>query len=256
MLGVSRTPQDRLWYGGAVAALIVSAWVILGVWRTSPHAAWLGHGGRDASVHLLVHLGVFTAAWTLMTAAMMLPGSLPLLHLLATFVRGRRDRAWVVAGVGAGYLMVWAAFGVAAFGGDLLVHALVHRAPGMAGFIFPAALLAAGVYQFTPLKDRCLDQCRSPYMLIVSHWQGVRPVREAVRLGSRHGQWCVGCCWALMLLMFGVGVAHLGWMLVLGAVMAAERATSWGRRVTGPVGVILVAWAAALLAGIPAALGF
>ncbi|MDR7613197.1 MAG: DUF2182 domain-containing protein [Armatimonadota bacterium] len=252
MLATPRTSQDRLWYGGAVAALIASAWGILGVWGASPHAAWLGHrGGGEASVQLLIHLGIFVVAWTLMTVAMMLPGSLPLVRLFGILVRERAGHGRLVAGLVAGYLLVWAGFGVAAFVGDLLVHALIDRVPGMGGFVYPAVLLTAGAYQFTSLKDRCLTQCRSPYTQIASHWRGFRPMREAMALGVRHGEWCVGCCWVLMLVMFAAGVGHLGWMLALGAVMAAERATPWGRRVSRPVGLVLMVWAIALLAGTP-----
>lgn len=257
MLGLVRAPQDRYWYGAALAALVVGAWVALGVWGASTHARWLGHGAPpDTLARLLAGVGIFTVAWTLMTAAMMLPGSLPLVHLFGSLIRGRPDRGWLLAGVVAGYLVVWAGLGVAAFAGDLLVHGVVDRVPGMARLVFPAVLLAAGGYQFTALKDRCLTQCRSPYTTVAAHWRGARPLGEALRLGVGHGQWCVGCCWVLMILMFAVGVAHLGWMLALGAVMAAERATSWGRRITRPVGLALVAWAAVLLAGIPAAPGF
>ncbi|MCL6498460.1 MAG: DUF2182 domain-containing protein [Firmicutes bacterium] len=251
MLGVRRTSHDRLWYGGAVAALVVSAWGILGVWGVSPHAAWLGHGGAgDASLQLWVHLAVFVAAWTLMTVAMMLPGSLPLVRLFGAVTRERPGHGRLVASLIGGYLLAWAGFGVAAFVGDLLVHALVERVAGMGGFVYPAVLLAAGVYQCTSLKERCLAECRSPYAQVARHWRGLRPIREALGLGFHHGQWCVGCCWALMLLMFAAGVAHLGWMLALGAVMAAERTASWGRRVSKPVGWVLVAWAG-LLASAP-----
>src|SRR6266513_2848107 len=123
-------------------------------------------------------------------------------------------------------------------------------ATGGSAWIASAILLAAGVYQFTPLKRMCLEKCRSPYMFLVEHWRGRHAGSDALRLGVRHGLFCLGCCWTLMLLMFAVGGANLGWMLALGTLMAAERTTRWGRYLTAPVGAALVLWAVLHLAGI------
>ncbi len=100
----------------------------------------------------------------------------------------------------------------------------------------------AGLYQFTPLKDHCLDQCRSPLSFVLGHWRGTRERLHAGWLGVHHGLFCVGCCWSLMLLMLVVGVGNLGWMLVLGAVMAAEKNLPASRRLSKPLGVLLLAW--------------
>jgi predicted metal-binding membrane protein len=154
--------------------------------------------------------------------------------------------------LGLGYLGVWAYFGLLAYLGDGLVHLAVAQVPFLANAsngIAAAILLVAGVYQFTPLKSLCLEKCRSPLSFLISGWSGRRPSRDALRLGIRHGLFCVGCCWTLMLLMFAVGGANLAWMLGLGAVMAAERVTRWGRRLTRPLGVALIAWSVLVLAG-------
>ena len=98
-------------------------------------------------------------------------------------------------------------------------------------------LAAAGLFQWSALKYRCLDQCRSPFGFVSSRWHGRSPAREAFRIGVDHGLFCVGCCWALMLMMFVVGTGSIGWMLALAAVMAAEKNLSWGRRLATPVGV-------------------
>jgi predicted metal-binding membrane protein len=84
-------------------------------------------------------------------------------------------------------------------------------------------LAGAGLFQFSRLKYHCLDKCRTPYGFIVQHWHGPQPSRSAFQLGFDHGLYCVGCCWAIMLLMFVVGTGNVGWMLALGAVMAVER---------------------------------
>src|SRR3712207_205484 len=108
-------------------------------------------------------------------------------------------------------------------------------------------LVLAGVYQFSPWKYRCLDACRSPLSFITAHWRGYAERRQAFRLGANHGLFCVGCCWSLMVVMFAVGAGNLGWMLLLGAVMAIEKNTAWGRRVAAPLGVVLLGWGLGLL---------
>ncbi len=109
-------------------------------------------------------------------------------------------------------------------------------------------LLLAGAFQFTPLKYRCLEKCRSPLSFVIEHWQGRRQRWQAFRLGIDHGLFCVGCCWALMLLMFTVAVGSLGWMLALAAIMALEKNVRWGRRLGPVVGLALVAWGTFTLA--------
>jgi predicted metal-binding membrane protein len=110
-------------------------------------------------------------------------------------------------------------------------------------------LLLAGAYQFTPLKYHCLEKCRSPFSFITQHWRGRDEQGQAFLLGIHHGLFCVGCCWTLMLVMFAVGVGNFGWMLVLGSVMSIEKNLKWGRRLSTPLGVVLLAWGLGLLIG-------
>jgi predicted metal-binding membrane protein len=150
-----------------------------------------------------------------------------------------------------GYLVTWALFGAAAHLADLGLHAAIARSHWLADrswFLASGTLLLAGAYQFTPLKYFCLDKCRSPYSFVIEHWRGRSPILDALRLGVHHGISCVGCCWSLMLLMFAVGAGNLGWMLVLGAVMAVEKNLPWGRRLSTPLGVLLLAAGAGMLA--------
>jgi len=114
----------------------------------------------------------------------------------------------------------------------------------MRGHRAPAVLAVAGAFQFSRLKYVCLDACRSPLAFIMSYWHGPRPYREA--LAFAHGVYCVGCCWALMLLMFVVGTANLVWMLGLALLMAVEKNHAWGRRLAEPLGVVLLAAACVL----------
>jgi predicted metal-binding membrane protein len=183
----------------------------------------------------------------------MLPSSLPLVNLFRRLVARRPDGGRLITLLITGYLIAWASFGLMAYAGDILLHAVVERVWGIAGdspAIVAALLLLAGVYQFTPLKQLCLDKCRSPYGFLVQHWRGRAPAVGALRLGMRHGMYCVGCCWTLMLLMFAIGGTNIGWMLALGAVMAAERMTRLGRRLPRPLGVALILWGGLHLAGV------
>ena len=254
MIGAFRTPADPRWYRASLWAVVVSAWVVLALWGASPFAGLLSHrsigtGPFPPAVGAIIFVG----GWSLMTIAMMLPSSLPLVNLFRTIVAERADADRLVLRLVIGYLGMWAFFGILAYRGDAIVHRALEALPEFAtaaSWIGAMILLAAGVYQFTPLKQICLEKCRSPYSFVVEHWRGRRAGWDALWLGVRHGLFCVGCCWTLMLLMFAVGGANLGWMLALGAVMAAERTTRWGRYVTRPLGVALTGVAVLLLAGI------
>jgi predicted metal-binding membrane protein len=253
MIGVLRSTEDHRWYRLALGTLVLAAWAALALWGASPHAEWLRHHGvGEGHLPLPARIPLFLAGWTLMTVAMMLPGSLPLVNLFVRATAGRADRVFLVIGLVAGYLAAWAGVGLLAVLGDLALHGMVHRLDAedlAARWLSPAILLAAGAFQFSALKHRCLTVCRSPYGFLAERWRGGAPARDAVRLGVHHGVFCVGCCWALMLLMFALGLGNLAWMLVLGTVMAAERATAWGHRVTRPVGAVLLVLGTLLLAG-------
>lgn len=240
----NRQGSERV-FVALMAALVLLAWLAL----------WLSGRSHDHgflhAFHSLEPFGagielalLFVAGWTVMVIAMMLPTSLPLVVMFRTLVRGRRDRRSLVALLVAGYLGVWTLFGVAVYLGGWAMNRAVHESAwlGANTWVLGAGVLVlAGVYQFTPLKHRCLEKCRSPLSFITGHWSGSRERSQALRLGAHHGLFCVGCCWSLMLLMFLVGAAGaLLWMLVLGAVMAVEKNASWGRRIGAPLGVLLM----------------
>ena len=254
MIGAFRHPADPRWYRASLWVVVASAWIVLALWGASPFAGLLSHRSiGTGSLPPAVRAIIFVGGWTLMTIAMMLPSSLPLVNLFRTIVAERADADRLVLRLVIGYLGMWAFFGILAYRGDAIVHRALEALPEFAtaaSWIGAMILLAAGVYQFTPLKQICLEKCRSPYSFVVEHWRGGRAGWDALWLGVRHGLFCVGCCWTLMLLMFAVGGANLGWMLALGAVMAAERTTRWGRYLTRPLGVALTGVAVLLLAGI------
>jgi predicted metal-binding membrane protein len=237
---------------GVVGALVALSWLGLALWSWSPYARFLSHeevgevrAFSDDYASLLVF---FVAAWTLMTVAMMLPTSLPLLAFFQSLVRTRPDRFSLVALLVTGYLSVWIAFAVAVHAGDQGVHAAVGHSGLLEEnvWVIPAAtFVVAGLYQFSSLKHACLTVCRSPVAFVMQSWRGSAR-RDALRLGLQHGVVCVGCCWALMLLMFAVGLGSIGWMLVLSAVIATEKNVPWGQRVSRPLGVLLLVAALAL----------
>jgi predicted metal-binding membrane protein len=237
-----RVPRrDRAILGGLLVALVAAAWLALWLWGASPYARYLHHEGGIGPLPL--EAAMFAAGWVLMIVAMMLPSSLPLVTTFGLLVRRRRRPGTLTSLLLAGYLAIWAAFGLAAWALDRGIHAAVAAIPWLAAHpqvIMAATLAAAGAWQFSPLRDRCLDACRSPLGFVVNRWRGVSERREAFAMGIAHGAFCVGCCWSLMLVMFGVGLANVAAMLVLGGVTAVEKNLPSGRRLTRPLGVILV----------------
>ena len=225
-------------------ALIALAWVTLWVWGQSPYGRFLTHEALHVTnfSHGSV-VSLIVTGWVVMIVAMMLPTSLPLLGMFHRMVRQRTDRAQLVSLVVVGYLLIWTLFGIVAVLGDIVLHIAVERSAWLAAhawLIGVGIFGVAGLYQFTPLKYYCLDKCRSPLSFLMTHWQGRREHYHALRLGVHHGLFCLGCCWSLMLLMFAVGMGNLGWMLLLGAVMALEKNLPWGRRFSIPLGLLLL----------------
>jgi predicted metal-binding membrane protein len=243
--------SDRRVFTPLLLALIVLAWLALIVWGYSPWAAYLNHDQLEgvSLTRSPAPLAILVGGWTLMTAAMMLPTSLPLVLLFRRMTVRRAEGQQLVLLLIVGYLVVWAGFGLAVHVADLVLHDLVVRSGWLeanAWLIGGITLGIAGAYQFTALKYRCLDECRSPLAFISRRWRGRDERRQSFRLGVEHGVFCVGCCWSLMLLMFIVGLGNIVWMLVLGAIMAVEKNMPWGRRLSHPLGVALLACAVLL----------
>ena len=240
-----RVRAPRLFIG-VVGTIVALSWIALVLWSWSPYSRFLSHEGvgdvaafSDDYAALFV---VFVAGWTLMTVAMMLPTSLPLLAFFQSLVRTRPDRVSLVALLVTGYLSVWIAFAMVVHAGDQGIHAAVERSGLLEEnvWVIPAAtFVVAGLYQFSSLKYSCLTVCRSPVAFVMQSWRGAAR-RDALRLGLHHGLVCAGCCWALMLLMFALGVGSIVWMLALSAVIATEKNASWGRRLSSPLGALLI----------------
>jgi predicted metal-binding membrane protein len=195
----------------------------------------------------VAHVTLLWAMWAVMMVAMMLPSAAPLVLLYAGALHARhephaRRRIYALA---AGYLLVWALFSVAATGLQRILASTQALTPMMEPRtpIIAAVLLAlAGVYQLTPQKRACLRVCRSPLSFLVQFWRG--GTLGALRLGIDHGLYCLGCCWAVMLLLFAGGVMNLAVIIALMLWVLAEKFVPLGEQAARAGGIVLLALAA------------
>lgn len=233
-----------------IIAAIAAAWLLAILAQVTGRSQALHqHALMEGRLPVVVVLAVFLSTWQVMIVAMMLPSTLPLVALFAAVsADGPRPRTAMAALLG-GYALVWTGFGALAFLGDTVVHHTVMASPWLMAhsWVIAGGVLAiAGVFQFMPLKDRCLRQCRHPGAYLLVRYR--RGVRSAFALGRGHGWFCVGCCWALMLVMFVAGIASLLWMAALTALMVYEKTGPGGRRVVPVAGLFLIAYAGLVLA--------
>jgi hypothetical protein len=228
---------------GLLIALAIVAWVV-----TDLRMAGMDAGpGTDPGA-----FGFYLSTWVVMMAAMMFPSIAPVVLMFRRMARRRGASAVFVVG----YLLVWAASG-------LVAYAVLKLGRALDGGLFAwdragrwtaaAVILAAAAYEFTPLKRMCLTKCRSPLGFLTGRWRDGNAA--ALRMGVEHGAWCLGCCWALMAALFALGAMSLTWMLVIGALIAAEKLLPWRSASTIGVSVMLAALAigiAASPASVPA----
>src|SRR4051794_24620273 len=189
--------------------------------------------------------------WAVMMAAMMLPSAAPMILLYIPIASRRKLKGEPAVGAGVfglGYIVLWTAFSLAAvalqFGLDqaqLLSPMMNLTSRSVAG----AVLIAAGVYQWTPLKQACLRRCRSPLEFLATEWREGRV--GALKMGLRHGAYCLGCCWMLMLLLFVGGIMNIAWIAAVAAFVLIEKVSPAGHWIGRISGVLLVLWGAAIL---------
>ena len=184
--------------------------------------------------------------WAIMMVAMMLPSTTPMILLFSRICAKRemeqRPCAPTMAFL-AGYLFIWISFSLVATALNWILHAggqmtsmMGHTPP----FVGGAILVAAGVFQWTPLKAVCLKHCRSPIGFLMAHWR--EGTVGAMRMGLHHGAYCLGCCWMLMLLLFVLGVMNLPWVAVLTIIVLAEKVLPGGMWLGRILGGLLVIW--------------
>jgi predicted metal-binding membrane protein len=223
--------------------------VIAAAWGLALLAEGTGHGRQfhhdsliEGGLNPWAALGLFLVSWQAMIAAMMLPSSLPMIRLFRRISTDQPHRGTARASFLAGYFAVWTLFGLIALAGDMVIHRLVHASPWLDAhtwLIAAGVLIGAGIFQFTPLKDACLKACRNPGAYLLAHYR--RGIGEGFSLGRDHGLFCLGCCWALMLVSFAAGVANLAWMAVMTLIMVFEKTGPRGDRGVIPIGAALIA---------------
>jgi predicted metal-binding membrane protein len=228
----------RLGLVAALFALAVASW-----WWTARQMRGMDDGPWTA----LGTLGWFLGVWVVMMAAMMFPSVAPTVALYSRMTRRRSPVSPLLFVTG--YLVTWAAAGLVAFGlltvldrlaGDVLAWDRAGR------WVAGGTLVVAAVYELTPLKDVCLGRCRSPLGFLLGSWRD--GPSGAVRMGAKHGAWCVGCCWALMASLFALGVMSVAWMAFVAGLIAVEKTVPWRRVATYGTAALLLTLGVLLLA--------
>jgi predicted metal-binding membrane protein len=240
LAGFRAAPIPQILLYGLIAALFglaAIAWLI-----TDERMSGMDAGpGTDPGA-----LGFYVTVWVVMMAAMMFPSIWPMVVMYTRVQAGQRARGQAEATGGtplflAGYLVTWTAAGLVAYAilqagraADLDFLSWDRAGPYVAG----AVIVAAALYQLTPLKDACLVRCRSPFLFLVEAWEPGR--LGALRMGVEHGGWCVGCCWALMAALFALGVMSVGWMAFIAALIAIEKLLPWKAVANGGIAALLL----------------
>jgi len=244
--------RDRVLVVCALLAVIVLSWGYL--------LAGAGIGMHEMDGMLmpmrigpwtLGYAGIMLVMWAVMMAAMMLPSAAPMILFYGSIARRRKEKGDTTAATGMfalGYAGVWTLFSLTAialqFGleqASLLSPMMETTSIAFAGTV----LLAAGVYQWTPLKQACLQQCRSPLEFVMTQWREGK--RGAFVMGLQHGGYCLGCCWVLMLLLFVGGVMNLTWIAGLAVFVLVEKLAPAGHWIGRVAGAGLIAWGIATL---------
>jgi predicted metal-binding membrane protein len=240
--------RDRVVVATALALLVAAAWLYL-VYLASTMSAMSmddmpGMAMSEMFEWSWVEVAALAIMWAVMMVAMMTPAAAPMILVFAATHRRRaaQGRPAVPTAVFAlGYLVVWTVFSVAAALAQSALHAAALLSSDMAAessVLGGLLLLVAGVFQWTPLKRACLVVCRSPLNFVMRHWREARV--GALVMGVRHGLYCLGCCWALMALLFVAGVMNLVWVAILAVAVLVEKAVPRGDLVGRIAGVALV----------------
>jgi predicted metal-binding membrane protein len=230
--------RSRLGLVALLMALAVLAW-----WFTVDQMRGMDTGPGAALGSLAWFLGI----WVVMMAAMMFPSVAPTVALYSTMTKNRNPTAPFV--FVCGYLLTWTAAGLLAYsvsdlGRGIFSEALSWDRAGR--WVAGVVLIVAAGYELTPLKSVCLRHCRSPLGFLLGAWRD--GLSGALRMGVKHGAWCVGCCWALMASLFALGVMSVVWMALVAALIALEKTLPWGRVATYGTAALLLTLGILLIA--------
>ncbi|MPY90873.1 MAG: DUF2182 domain-containing protein [Luteitalea sp.] len=247
--------QDRVIVLSGLVAITLLSWIYLARMASSMSAA-----AADAGMHAAMGMPEMSAwgmaelvmlflMWAVMMVAMMLPSAAPIIWLVVGTYRRRGSGARALSSAFAsGYLTAWTVFSVVAAVTQLVLHRAALLSPAMAtrsAIGGGAILLVAGAYQWLPLKRACLTHCRSPLAFLAREWRD--GTAGAFVMGVRHGLYCVGCCWALMLLLFAAGVMNLIWVAAIALFVLLEKLAPRGVMLGRVAGMLLMAWGAWVL---------
>lgn len=252
--------RDRLIVAGGLIGIAALAWSYMAYEAHAMvntgvcHCAGMKMSGPDVKSWTMLELIPLFLMWAEMMVAMMIPSAAPMILTFASVNRKRRaqERPYVPTAIFIlGYLAVWTAFSALAaaaqwalHGRALLSSMMVSTSPIFGGTL----LIAAGLFQWTPLKNTCLTHCRSPLDFLMNGWR--EGLAGAFCMGVKHGAYCTGCCWFLMALLFVAGVMNIWWVGIISALVLLEKAMPkglWLERITG---VLLVLWGVWMLGGV------
>ena len=244
--------RERAIVAGSLTVVIALAWIYLARTAASMSAMDMADMAMPmASRWTGADVGLLFVMWAVMMVAMMTPSAAPMVltFLVVNRRRSAAGRPVVSSGVFfLGYVVVWTVFSIVATAAQWWMHEVAVLSPGMA-LVTPAAsgvmLLAAGIFQWTPLKRTCLSHCRSPLAFVMGDWR--EGTAGAFRMGLHHGIYCVGCCWVLMALLFVGGAMNLVWIAALSFLVLVEKLIPAGRWLGRGVGVVLIAWGIATM---------
>lgn len=243
-------PRLRRWslaellLAGVLLALAGAAWLLTNRLSTPDMRVGILTGAQPMDGGMRpwpLDAALFLVTWVVMMAAMMLPSIVPFTVRMARLMRARGAGGARTIALIVGYFLVWTGMGAASYLVLRGFEAIVVGPGAMAVRVGAVVLLAAGIYQLTPLKRMCLQHCRSPALLLLHH--GERAVRSrfgALRVGIGHGVYCMGCCWALMVVLLAAGVMSLVWMGVIAAVVAVEKVNLHGEAISFVLGRLLI----------------
>lgn len=250
------TRWDSYVITGALVLLSAVAWLYVG--RETDGGMTVGLLTRPHSSDTMamtdagsgMSLTLFMVTWTVMMVAMMFPATAPVVLLFDRWRRSRNQNPASTLSFVTGYLAVWTVAGLLVYGALVAIEVHVENST-TAVRLGGVSLVAAGLYQLSPLKTICLTKCRSPLGLVMAHAQQLgRGLRGPLRVGVSHGAYCLGCCWALMAVLIVLGLMNLGWMAAVSGLILVEKVLPAGRGFGRAVGLgLTLAGAAVLVTG-------
>lgn len=254
--------RDRLIVAAGLLGIVLLAWIYtlagvgmgMNAWEMTAMTPLPGQQSSmmmQSAVWSFGYAALMVAMWWVMMVAMMLPSAAPMILLFAHVHRQKPDQTSPAVPVGIfvlGYLVVWALFSVLATGLQWLLQQSELISPMLnstSQLLGGGLLIAAGLYQLTPLKQACLKHCRTPFSFVMQHWR--QGNAGAFVMGLEHGAFCLGCCWILMALLFVGGVMNLYWIAGLALFVLLEKTIPRGHRVGMATGILLVIWGVVLI---------